>query len=69
VTSPSEYEWDVALSFAGDQRPFVEAVAARLLAADLRVFYDSYQQVGLWMFLSRCGPDGKPEVSAVGVSA
>ena len=41
-------EYDVCLSFAGEQRPYVERVAAALRTADVRVFYDKYEQVDLW---------------------
>lgn len=43
-----EVEYDVALSFAGEQRPYVDAVAAALRDRGVRVFYDSYEQVNLW---------------------
>jgi hypothetical protein len=40
--------WDVALSFAGAQRDYVEQVAAALKAQGARCFYDADQQVRLW---------------------
>lgn len=40
--------YDVALSFAGEQREFVERVADLLRARGVRVFYDRYEQVDLW---------------------
>ena len=40
--------WDVALSFAGAQREYVERVAAALKARGLRCFYDADEQVELW---------------------
>jgi tetratricopeptide (TPR) repeat protein len=43
-----EGRWDVALSFAGAQRYYVEQVAAALKARGLRVFYDADEQVHLW---------------------
>jgi hypothetical protein len=36
-----ERQWDVALSFAGAQRDYVEQVAAALKARGLRCFYDA----------------------------
>jgi hypothetical protein len=36
------------LSFAGEQRPYVDRVAAYLRDAGLQVFYDVYEQVELW---------------------
>ena len=39
---------DVALSFAGEQRPYVERVAASLRAKGIRVFYDQYETVAMW---------------------
>ncbi len=41
-------QWDVALSFAGAQRDFVEQVAAALKARGLRCFYDADEQIELW---------------------
>jgi len=43
-----DIQYDVALSFAGEDREFVEQVARHLQANGLRVFYDSDQQVELW---------------------
>jgi hypothetical protein len=40
--------WDVALSFAGAQRDYVEQVAAALQARELRCFYDADEQIELW---------------------
>ncbi len=44
----AEYKYDVALSFAGEDREFVESVANRLKSKDIRVFYDKYEQTNLW---------------------
>ena len=41
-------EYDVALSFAGEDRAYVERVAAHLRALDVSVFYDAFEQVQLW---------------------
>lgn len=41
-------QWDVALSFAGEQRQYVERVASSLAAGGFRVFYDRHEQVELW---------------------
>ena len=41
-------QFDVALSFAGEDRRYVEEVAAALLDMGLRVFYDKYEKVSLW---------------------
>ena len=43
-----EWQWDVALSFAGAQRDYVEQVAEALKARGLRCFYDADEQVRLW---------------------
>ena len=40
--------WDVALSFAGAQRDYVEQVAQALKARGVRCFYDADRQVRLW---------------------
>src|ERR1039457_3900622 len=43
-----EWQWDVALSFAGAQRPYVEQVAEALKAQGMRCFYDADEQIELW---------------------
>src|SRR5215831_14728880 len=42
------WRWDVALSFAGAQRDYVEQVAQALQARGVRCFYDADKQVRLW---------------------
>lgn len=41
-------KFDVALSFAGEDREYVEAVATALRGLGLTVFYDRFEQVDLW---------------------
>lgn len=41
-------EYDVALSFAGEDRPYVEQVAQALKEAGIKVFYDDYERAKLW---------------------
>ncbi len=41
-------EYDVALSFAGEDRGYVEQVAGILKAAGVRVFYDRFETAQLW---------------------
>jgi len=43
-----QYDYDVALSFAGEDRKYVESVAAALNHLGVRVFYDRYEAVELW---------------------
>jgi hypothetical protein len=42
------YEYDVALSFAGEQRTLAEGLAAHLKQSDVSYFYDAEQQADLW---------------------
>jgi hypothetical protein len=42
------FEYDICLSFAAEQRPYVEQVAGILRHAGIRVFYDFYEQSTLW---------------------
>lgn len=42
------WDYDVAFSFAGEDRAYVEAVAEKLRAQGVRVFYDHYETVSLW---------------------
>jgi hypothetical protein len=43
-----EWRWDVALSFAGAQRDYVEQVARELKARGVRCFYDADERIELW---------------------
>jgi hypothetical protein len=43
-----EFTYDVALSFAGEDRPYVAQVAAGLAAEHVKVFYDEYEPATLW---------------------
>jgi hypothetical protein len=42
------YEYDVALSFAGENRNYVENVAKHLRENKIRVFYDNFEKVNLF---------------------
>ena len=44
----SESRYEVALSFAGEQRPYVEQVATTLQSRGINVFYDDFEKVSLW---------------------
>jgi hypothetical protein len=46
--SDSGFEFDVALSFAGENREYVGSIANQLRARGIRVFYDEYEQATLW---------------------
>lgn len=48
VTGRRAYAYDVCLSFAGEARTYVEQVARRLKAANVRVFYDTDEKANLW---------------------
>lgn len=43
-----EFEYDVSLSFAGEQRPYVQRVAESLASQNVRVFYDENERATLW---------------------
>ena len=42
------FEYDVGLSFAGEQRDYVEQVAKELKSRGIRLFYDDYERETLW---------------------
>lgn len=42
------YKYEVAISFAGENRPFAEVVAKGLRNAEVEVFYDSFYTADLW---------------------
>ncbi len=44
----SSYHFDVALSFAGEDRSYVEQVATALKAAGIVVFYDADYKADTW---------------------
>jgi predicted MPP superfamily phosphohydrolase len=46
--SPTGKPYDVSLSFAGEDRPYVELVAGHLKTRGIRVFYDAFEDVELW---------------------
>ena len=46
--APPGWRWDVALSFAGAQRDYVEQVARALAGRGIRCFYDADEQIDLW---------------------
>ena len=43
-----KYYYDVVLSFAGEDREYVEECADILTVLGIKVFYDSYEQDALW---------------------
>ncbi|AWB72203.1 TIR domain-containing protein [Vibrio cholerae] len=43
-----DYEYEVALSFAGEDREYVDQVAKALKEQGIRVFYDTFEQASLW---------------------
>ena len=42
------FQYDVCLSFAGEDRRYVRAVARALTAIGVRVFFDEYEEAELW---------------------
>jgi TIR domain len=42
------FEYDFCLSFAGEQRTYVEEVASELKSRGIRVFFDDYEKAELW---------------------
>jgi len=46
--TPKSRRYDVALSFAGEDREFVERAASAMRSKGIRVFYDRYEEAELW---------------------
>ena len=44
----SDFDYDVCLSFAGEDRHYVATVAEELQRTGVRVFYDEYEEASLW---------------------
>jgi hypothetical protein len=45
---PRPARYDVALSFAGEDRPYVDRVAEALRLLGVKVFYDDFEKIDLW---------------------
>ena len=48
LKSETKIRYEVALSFAGEQREYVEEVARALQSRGIAVFYDEFEKVSLW---------------------
>ena len=48
ITAGRRYKYDVALSFAGEQRHYAAELAKLLQVHGVRVFYDDFEQARLW---------------------
>jgi hypothetical protein len=48
MAATAKTTYQVALSFAGEDRDFVVRVATQLRSHDVNVFYDAYEEVTLW---------------------
>ncbi|MDQ2838952.1 MAG: TIR domain-containing protein [Actinomycetota bacterium] len=48
TSAPAPYDFDIAISFAGEDRALASQVAEALKAAGVRVFYDQDYQSGMW---------------------
>lgn len=46
--APGRYRYQVALSFAGEDRPVASEVARMLASQGISVFYDEYEEATLW---------------------
>src|SRR2546425_8120516 len=46
--SLASFEYDVAFSYAGEDRCYVRTVAQRLNAQGIRVFYDEFETTNIW---------------------
>ncbi|WP_198170516.1 toll/interleukin-1 receptor domain-containing protein [Actinoplanes awajinensis] len=48
VAAAQTFDYDVALSYAGEDRAYVQQVAELLKQRDIRIFYDEYAAAELW---------------------
>jgi hypothetical protein len=48
MQSQTSFEYDIALSFAGEDRNYVESIANLLINRQVRIFYDKHEQSNLW---------------------
>ena len=42
------WRYDICLSFAGEQRGYVEQVASAMADSQVKVFYDGFAEEGMW---------------------
>ena len=45
--SKSKNDYDIAISFAGENRAIAEEIAEKLTSSGIKVFYDSYEKATL----------------------
>lgn len=43
-----DVQFEIALSFAGEDRPYVEQVANLLRGSGVKIFYDAFEEASLW---------------------
>ncbi|WP_051931265.1 toll/interleukin-1 receptor domain-containing protein [Gillisia sp. Hel_I_29] len=48
LETKSSNEYDIAISFAGEDRKIAEEIAEKLNASGIKVFYDAYEKATLW---------------------
>jgi hypothetical protein len=48
MTDSDDFDYDIAFSFAGEDRAVVEELATKLTDEGVRVFYDAYEKAALW---------------------
>jgi AbiJ N-terminal domain 3/TIR domain len=48
ISNPHEQAYEIVLSFAGEQRQYVREVAEHLKTAEVRVFFDEYEEASMW---------------------
>ena len=48
VSKEGEEKYDIAISFAGENRDIAEQFANKLAEKNVKVFYDSFEQAALW---------------------
>lgn len=47
-SSKASNQYDIAISFAGEDRKIAEEIAEKLISLGIKVFYDSYEKATLW---------------------
>jgi len=48
MADSDDFDYDIAFSFAGEDRAVVEELATKLTNEGVRVFYDAYEKAALW---------------------
>lgn len=62
-----DFEFDVAISFASEDRPVADQIAKLLTEQGIKVFYDKYEEANLWGVVSQVKSITYPETPIISI--